>query len=393
MLKENAVAPPKQTSSAVDGTVRLTYHCKAVMMQIAGKHDGPQTRVQQRARKQPATGAIYELPSAGVSKRKPRLVTTAPTEAPEQTEKSTMLVPRVANDRSGKHALAPLARANDPKAAFDVEASGGLGGKRAYLEIDLGCDCQLSHISTQGRHPPTRQYPRVHSRRAWHRAVAGAHADRAAETIEEYRGEGLPWWDSVRHGQYEGPFWQVLSLGDKECHPECHPSPRQRWQEELQWVTRYDVWVRQEGERGWRSLGSFRGNEDTTTEVAHSLHTLSVSARYVRFRPTEAVGGGAMRVGIYGCTSAAADGGLEIRRPRHTRRGGGAAQATTSSGPPLVTYVIGEAGRMAFCHHTLKRGGNLSRGCPCCYDAPPSRKARRRAIMLAAVQGCAMADE
>jgi len=214
--------------------------------------------------------------------------------------------------------------------------------------------------------------------------------------------EGHPWWSLARDGKYEGPFWNVLALHDPHTLANRDPArdhsvPRERWENESQWVARYELSVRSDGERGWRCLGTFRGNEDATSEVAHSLRALGVSARYLRFHPIEGVGGGAMRVGIYGSAVAAnlEDGGAprvqKALRGSGRRRGGGGGEdgggGEGADGPPVVTYVIGEAlGPKASCDHSIKRGRWLSKGCPCCRRREdfPARRARREGLLRAA---------
>ena len=53
----------------------------------------------------------------------------------------------------------PIVRKNHARFAWDVMEHGGVGN--AQLEIDLGGDCLLSTLSTQGRMPPTRQFPSI----------------------------------------------------------------------------------------------------------------------------------------------------------------------------------------------------------------------------------------
>ena len=50
--------------------------------------------------------------------------------------------------------------------------------------------------------------------------------------------------------------------------------------------------------RQWISLGTFRGNSDSTTEQANVVDIRG--CRYLRFIPISCENGGAMRIGIYG---------------------------------------------------------------------------------------------
>ena len=49
-----------------------------------------------------------------------------------------------------------IVRVNAPACAFSVETARG-----RPLDIDLGQECAIVGVSTQGRHPPTRMFPRV----------------------------------------------------------------------------------------------------------------------------------------------------------------------------------------------------------------------------------------
>jgi len=216
----------------------------------------------------------------------------------------------------------PVVRKDQTVCAWDVTQNGGVG--RATLEIDLGGDCVLSSLSTQGRQPPTRPYPSIRRERRSLLADArgqrysesllqglGRRATRSAlearrrlvETGEVYSVEGRARWSLKTHGVYDGPFWQVLDLkGDQErCRNTGRAyTPGERW---LQWVSRFEVHARVDGGRGWLPLGVFKGNTNATDEVAHDLRGLR--ARYLRITPLEAEGGGALRVGLYGLGAAA----------------------------------------------------------------------------------------
>jgi len=119
----------------------------------------------------------------------------------------------------------------------------------AFLEVDLGATCQVTWVSTQGRFPPV------------------AHTDE--ETGMRAIREGTP---LLRN-----------------------------------WVTSYELSCRTDSGREWAVLGTFKGNSDMTTEVAHELERAekaSLQCRYLRFRPLTYEGLPAMRVGVYGVRQA-----------------------------------------------------------------------------------------
>ena len=66
-----------------------------------------------------------------------------------------------------------------------------------------------------------------------------------------------------------------------------------------EWIESYELLWR--GEKGkWNSLGIFKGNNDSTSEVAHST---SLNARYIRLKPIfkdPSSCGGKLRIGVYG---------------------------------------------------------------------------------------------
>eukprot|EP00929_Paragymnodinium_shiwhaense_P048377 TRINITY_DN24469_c0_g1_i2.p1 TRINITY_DN24469_c0_g1~~TRINITY_DN24469_c0_g1_i2.p1 ORF type:complete len:469 (+),score=46.86 TRINITY_DN24469_c0_g1_i2:77-1483(+) len=115
-----------------------------------------------------------------------------------------------------------------------------------YLQVDLGADCDVTYISTQGRFPPLLSNP--------------------YNPICEFTGA------------------QIMN----ETHDDMH-----------QWVWKYSVSARVNGGRTWHSLGVFDGNRDMTTEVAHKLLT-PLKCRYLRFRILGFDRKPAMRVGVYG---------------------------------------------------------------------------------------------
>jgi len=125
----------------------------------------------------------------------------------------------------------------------------GAADPGSFLEVDLGETCQVTWVSTQGRFPPI------------------------AKTDEE---TGMR---AIRDGT---PLFR-------------------------NWVTSYELSYRTESGREWAVLGTFKGNSDMTTEVAHELERAekaSLQCRYLRFRPLTYEGLPAMRVGVYGVRQA-----------------------------------------------------------------------------------------
>lgn len=114
----------------------------------------------------------------------------------------------------------------------------------AHLEVDLGADCRVTWVSTQGRFPP----------------ISGTDRDTGIRTIHE-----------------------------------GHPAFRN-------WVKSYELSFRTESGQ-WVSLGEFKGNSDMVTEVPHKLLPVNqepLRCRYLRFRPLRFEGLPGMRVGVYG---------------------------------------------------------------------------------------------
>ena len=255
-----------------------------------------------------------------------------------------------------------IVRTNVPAAAFSVQAARG-----RHLNIDLGRSCNVRAVSTQGRHPPTRQYPHV--------------AKDARDG--SWAVEGQPQWDPKE--RYNGPkFTVLLTEHDREAH-------RQRPYMMPQWVSRFELLWRTDGGREWFSLGTFDGNSDATTEVAQMIertaHRGGLVCRYLRIFPLDCHGGGAMRVGVYGEPT------NEVPIAGR-RRGGGAAtsgrgrvRSGAADDEEAITYTITaptEAYNRQFC-----LDGSEHKGCRCsyCMGDPISRSAGRLQRRLAAVTG------
>jgi len=306
LLSEHAIEAPLVKNNP-DGSIETTFILEPVVEELVNNT---------RQRSQKATdGKLYVLrPHA---RSRPALFAVPPTEPPAEVVEcrhSALLMPSRMGGVGGRSGL-PLARS---RAAFDVTSAGGVGGTKCKLDIDLGEDCEVTHISTQGRHPQTRVFPHVRrerlslvsdvrgrayslglgrraARTSRRDAVAGEAVDRC---VEGYSVEGHARWRLETHGVYDGPWYDVLDLHpDKE---QCSSTGRlyQPHERYLQWVAKYEVYYRQDSGRTWLPLGPFRGNTDAVSEVAHDVRGLR--ARHLRFIPTEVEGGGAMRVGIYG---------------------------------------------------------------------------------------------
>lgn len=111
----------------------------------------------------------------------------------------------------------------------------------SLLEVDLGANCEVTYISTQGRFPPVQR-------------------------IDKESGS------------------RVVRQGGREYN---------------NWVSSYELSCRVASGRDWVTLGEFRGNFDMNTEVAHEMPP-DLNCRYLRFRPLTYNGMPAMRAGVYG---------------------------------------------------------------------------------------------
>lgn len=378
-------AQPPQVKQNADCTIETTFMLEPVVEEIEKQAPEPAYK---RSRAPVTDGRIYQLrPHA---RRRPALFAVPPTAPPAEvlSERghSRLLMPERVGCMRGKTG-APLARS---RAAFDVTRAGGVGGTQCKLDVDLGHDCEITHLSTQGRPPPTRVFPRVRKERrplvsdARGRAYSldlGRRASRRQaneRTANELRNEsdvvysveGRARWRLETHGAYEGPWYDVLDLHPDEEH--CPRTgrvyqPHERW---LQWVSKYEVFYRQDGGRSWLPLGPFRGNSDATSEVTHNVRGLR--ARHLRFVPMEVSGGGAMRIGVYGHVAplTAANAHAHARQCR---------AADDDDGPQLVKYLLRTCPATVnkrFSHHK----SYLRCKCSWCLDLTPrsSQRLRRR---------------
>ena len=252
-----------------DGRLETCYHLQPAALLL------PDPAV--AAAEEQLITCIYEI-----KRHQPKLWARVPTEPPESVTKPALKATlHCAGCRVPQTATV---RCNQPSAFWDVARAGG-----EPLTLDLGSSCLISTISTQGRHPATRRYPRV---------------ERDYDT-KQWRVEDSEYLRAhTPHTQYKGPWYTVrASPAEKDGFSGCAGH-------EPAWVRRYELLWRADGGRAWHSLGVFAGNADETTEVAHAFSTLKgagstragggLCARYLRFKPLDCEGGGAMRVGVYG---------------------------------------------------------------------------------------------
>ena len=217
-----------------------------------------------------------------LQRNKPKLLAVLSTDAPD-TVRGDLLKVKLRGPEGSLVPQGAVVRTLNPALAWDC-----CGAKP--LTIDLGCTFFVTEFSTQGRHPPTRRYPARYFDQKRGRYVM---------EDEEYR--ALVEEQSVTSGRYAGPWWTVLC---REGDPDVYTN--RQWLHP-QYVSKYELQWRSENGRQWNSLGVFRGNDDATTEVAHSFASVrgGLRARYLRVVPIEHHGGGALRVGVYGHALAA----------------------------------------------------------------------------------------
>jgi len=139
-------------------------------------------------------------------------------------------------------------------------------GPESFLEVDLGADCSVTHVSTAGRFPPTIKYPCPELQKQW-----------SLETGKDVSSYNREAWVVVRP---EAPGWE-------------------------EWVTRYELRARSQGGRTWETIATLKGNADMTTEVAHDLRQVchnpdGLQCRFLRFVPLSFHGKAALRIGVYG---------------------------------------------------------------------------------------------
>ena len=306
VLPQQSRAETRRSRSDKSGTTVTTYQVAPTAMVKVAKEEAPDRRLFQ------------------VRNRRPKPWATPPSAAPEEAHGARQLkVARLGGHWEGRWRTARsnlcVARNDDNACAWDVEKAGGLG--RAYLDIDLGHTCKIEAFSTQGRFPYTRQYPHT-----WQDPLT-----------RSFHVEDRPAWD--RNERYTGPFWRRACTSEDDLFGRHHPSIVDAVQP--RWVTRYELLCRAEGGRAWVSLGVFDGNKDATSEVCHSLRSIKpgVVARYLRVRPIAAVGGGALRVGVYGERVSGAA-GFGRRDTILGEECAGSAADDDDAPPPFIQYTI-----------------------------------------------------
>mmetsp|Transcript_18530 Transcript_18530/g.39887 ORF Transcript_18530/g.39887 Transcript_18530/m.39887 type:complete len:466 (+) Transcript_18530:240-1637(+) len=218
-----------------------------------------------------------------IKRNRPKLLYTLPTNAPAAAGYAPLIKAQLRCSGGGIKQSA-VVRVNNPASAWDCGKSQG-----KPLEIDLGKTHNIKAFSTQGRHPATRIYPHV-------RYFEGVYQ------VEDE--EHLPGQFRDSKGRYGGPRWTVLDNGSFSWGENYMMAQRKHPEFYLcQYVKRYELLWRSDGGRKWHSLGTFAGNSDSTSEVAHSMAAIKggLLARYLRVVPLECANdGGAMRVGVYG---------------------------------------------------------------------------------------------
>lgn len=264
-----------------------------------------------------------------IRRHKPKLWAIVPTEPPETVRKP--LLKAVLQCIGNRVPQTATVRCNQPSAFWNVSTCNG-----HPLTLDLGSTCLISAISTQGRHPATRRYPHVYK---------DSHDGQWKAEDAEYR-------HSASVGQYQGPWFTVRTTADTPtgwCNSQSYHTPA--------WVSRYELLWRADGGRQWHSLGIFVGNGDEMSEVTHAFGTIKggLRARYLRVRPLECEGGGAIRVGVYGERT--------IDKREAARRVGRSMNAGDTEGAGLVQYKLTTAppGEQK-ARHFVTDGNGLSGG-------------------------------
>jgi hypothetical protein len=188
----------------------------------------------------------------------------------------------------------------------------------AWLQVDLGADCRVTHVSTRGRFPITELFP------------------------DSGRERSADWKQCVR-------LCDVVRVGEPG----------------IEWVNKFRLSARSEGGRKWYVVGTFGGNTDSTTEVAHNLVALvggrgddgGLVCRYLRFEPLEFHGRPCLRVGVYGsaqgCALASEE---EAPEPAHP----------DANAEHVVTYVVSggslKSGLLFAKAHANASGSQSARG-------------------------------
>mmetsp|Transcript_29259 Transcript_29259/g.70114 ORF Transcript_29259/g.70114 Transcript_29259/m.70114 type:complete len:472 (+) Transcript_29259:1-1416(+) len=300
LLEEHSVAAPQQRMLA-NGSLETSY-----LLEPVGEFL-PSTAV---------ASAQHELKYHihRIQRHKPKLWVKLATDPPEGV--SAPQLKTLLRCRACKVPQEAVVRCNRTGSAWDVASAAG-----HPLDIDLGATCDIAHFSTQGRHPLTRLYPHV-----------SMNPETKRFRVEDEEHNAF----SIKPGRrYQGPWWTVKcekgDVGQKE-----YPA---QWLEP-QWVSKYELWARGEEQRSvWTCVGVFAGNEDATSELAHSFAHMrgGLRARYLRVRALETVGGGALRVGVYGTLAPHAK-HTSSGRPVRAALGKPTTGDATDSG--VITYTL-----------------------------------------------------
>ena len=291
------------------------------------------------------THNIYEI-----RRHRPTLVRTIPTEPPEEVPLQQPLLRATLSCTGMRVPQTATVRCNQNASYWNVE---GANGKP--LEIDLGTTCLISHVATQGRHPPLRPWPKV-----WRDSSTGLWAVEDAE----YQSSHVP------GTRYKGPFYQVRMEASFRDEGGRHLGLGYH---EPMYVRRYELFWRADGGRRWHPLGAFEGNSDETSEVAHSFAAVrgGLRARYLRVVPLETEGGGGLRVGVYGEPAGAAERHVQQGANLAASRAGAPRDAVGEDVHALVEYRLTTGGPRGF----ARDGKGLRRGYDAYFD---SRKSGRR---------------
>jgi len=348
-LAENALSPPL-VRATVDGMQETTL-CLMPLAMVLPDADAQSRWHEEMTNLYRVTGSMRPFRSRKKSTwrgsvRGLQHVTKLQLQPPEAAGHNSRLLPMRLHCAKCKVCQTAVVRQNSSHSAFSVAEAAG-----KPLDIDLGASSLVTAFSTQGRHPPTRRFPHV------------AHDPQVGHVVE-----GQPEWDG--RVKYKGPYFTVLLTEADRAgvnHPHLQP----------QWVARYELLWRAEGGREWHSLGTFRGNDDATSEIAHALSRTDAASkelggvvcRHLRVVPLECKGGGALRVGVYGLAHpprAARPAGKQPRTQRAATDGGSYTSCDGSETEThLVRYTItspSQAHNPRFC----KDGSGL-KGCRCPY--------------------------
>ena len=298
-----------------------------------------------------------------IHRRRAKLEVVVPTEPPDNLPTASRLLKATMHCAASQVPQTACVRVNEPSAYWDVARARG-----KPLEVDLGATCLISAVSTQGRHPATRRYPRVWKEDNGIEHVEDAENRPAPEAGGKYKG---PWW-RVRQSEGWGTGSRHLGRSEKHYHSGDHayhcPS----------WVSRYELLWRVDGGRQWHSLGIFDGNSDETTEVAHAFTAVrgGLRARYLRVQPLDSVGGGGLRLGVYGEGASSDSKGAGACRAVGTE----ARDDELSGG--LISYTLttprARPAGQAPNSQPLAPDGQGCSGCRCSYCRPDRRPSANR---------------